>query len=281
MTDDEVQLCDYAVAFIDLLGQKASMPGRHLPADPNDALQLVKNSVGEIIGTQNLFEKFYRSYKSEPRVYSSLTLQMQKELPDMAPGELRWQRFSDGLVVFIPLGDGMIQSPVNSILCMLLAAGSLCFAGLAAKSPIRAGIDVAWGVEYRPKEIYGAALACSYHLESKIAQWPRVVVGAGMIGYLHHYVESATPGAMFQFRKTIASICLGLIEKDTDGHLIVDYLGENFVRISDCAFDQATISRAQDFIKTQLLHWQTKRDEKLAARYEQVQSYFGRKLGTG
>jgi hypothetical protein len=59
----------------------------------------------------------------------------------------------------------MVQSPANSIFGMLMATGCFCLIGLAAKSPLRVGIDVAWGVEYQPRELYGKALVCSYNLK--------------------------------------------------------------------------------------------------------------------
>ena len=173
MPEDKIKLCDYAVAFVDLLGQQAEMPGRHLPADHQEAIKLVKKSVGRIVGMQKNFQKFYNAFSSHTGLYSKLPPDIQVNTPDLAPGELKWQHFSDGLVIYIPLGEGMVQSPANSIFGMLMATGCLCLIGLAAKSPLRVGIDVAWGVEYQPGELYGKALACSYNLESKVAEWPR------------------------------------------------------------------------------------------------------------
>jgi hypothetical protein len=54
----------------------------------------------------------------------------------------------------------MVQSPANSIFGMLMATGSLCLIGLAAKSPLRVGIDVAWGVEYQPGKQRNGILDC-------------------------------------------------------------------------------------------------------------------------
>ena len=175
MTDTKINLCDYAVMFIDLLGQRAEIQGRHLPQDKMAAIALVKKSVGRIVGVQEHFQKFFDEYSSEDGIYSQLPEHLQSNLPDMAPGEMKWQRFSDGFVVYVPLGEGLVKSPVNSIFGMLMAAGMHCMIGLAARSPVRIGIDAAWGVEYRPGELYGAALAYSYDLESRIAQWPRAV----------------------------------------------------------------------------------------------------------
>ncbi len=250
------------------------MPGRHLPPDKTEAVALVKRSVGRIVGVQKLFQKFFDEYSSENGIYSQLPAPLRKELPDMAPGELKWQGFSDGFVVYIPLGEGLVRSPVNSIFGMLMAAGMHCIVGLAAKGPVRIGIDAAWGVEYRPGELYGAALAYSYDLESRIAQWPRAVVGEGLVGYLQHYVNAAGLDLSSQFRKSMAQLCLDLIQPDLDRQQIVHYLGPAFRDASRGTFDRDIVASANKFIESQLSSWRQAGNKKLEHRYHQLANYF-------
>lgn len=273
MSVDTLSLCDYAVAFIDLLGQKASMPDRHLPTDKDEAIAVVKKSVGRIVSTQKLFEQFYSSYSSSPTLYSKLPSAVQNAIPDMAPGQLKWQYFSDGLVVYVPLGSGLVASPVNSIFGLLLASGMLCLVGLAAGSPVRAGIDVAWAVEYRPNELYGSAIAHAYKLESEVAQWPRVVVGEGLVDYLRHYVTAGDNDISSQFRRNMGNICLELLASDVDGNQIIDYLGHRYRKITEKNFDVAVIEKAKKYVEDQLIHWSQVGDEKLLDRYKNVNSY--------
>ena len=277
MSGADIHLCYYAVAFIDLLGQRAAMPGRHLPENEEDAVALVRESVGRIIGTQKSFQKFYDAYtSSDDGIYSYFPPEMQNQVPDMAPGELRWQRFSDGFVIFVPLGKGLVKSPVNSIFGLLMASGLHCMVGLAAKGPVRVGIDVAWGVEYRPNEIYGAALAYSYHLESKVAQWPRVVVGEGLTDFLLHYNNAADNDLSSQFRREMAQLCLSLITTDTDGNQILHYLGPEFRKASQNTFNERIVSDARAFIDSQINHWHAEKNNILVDRYVQVADYIAR-----
>lgn len=271
-----LSICDYAVAFVDLLGQKAEMPGRYLPEDREEAIKLVKQSVGKIVRTQKLFQNFYEGFarSSEQSIYLKFSEDSKSQLPDMAPGSLKWQNFSDGFVIYIPLGNGLVSSPCNSIFAMLLAAGALCCAGLAAKAPVRAGIDVGWAVEYRPNELYGAALAYSYHLESQVAQWPRVVVGEGLIEYLRHYAASTGEDPNTRFRKLMAETCISLLGNDTDGRVIVDYLGEGFANAVRQRLDEKVIGDAQLFVDAQFDHWKLVGDPKLARRYAELKRYF-------
>jgi hypothetical protein len=273
MEDNQLIICDYAVAFIDLLGQRAAMHGRHLPQDREAAIKIVKKSVGRIIDTQKFFEDFYRSYASAETFYSKLPRQIQTVVPDMAPGALRWQYFSDGLVVYVPLGSGMVASPVASLYGLLLASGMLCMIGLAIGGPIRAGIDTGWAVEYRPNELYGAALAQAYTLESDVAQWPRVVVGEGLVAYLKHYASSGDDAPSARFRRWMATTCLDLLAADVDGNHIVDYLGPTYSEITKGVFEKPAIEDARMYVEQQIAHWRQANDMKLVKRYENVKSY--------
>lgn len=274
MEEEKINLCDYAVAFIDLLGQRAEMPGRHLPENIENAVAMVKSSVGKIIGTQNLFQNFYNSYSASTGLYESLPEHIQDQIPDAAPGELKRQVFSDGFVIYIPLGRGAIKSPVNSIFGMLMASGMLCAVGLAAKGPLRIGIDVAWAVEYRPGELYGAALAHAYRLESEVAKWPRVVVGEGLLGYLQYYIDSAGSDMSSQFRREMALLCKGMISNDQDGQDFLHYLGPVFKKAAPAGSGDEIISRAKEYIESQLLLWRNKGNKILEKRYEILKFYY-------
>lgn len=276
MGSDALHVCDYAVAFIDLLGQRAAMPERHLPPNQEEAVALVKKSVGHLISTQKLFQDFYNSVVSTESLYSKLPESVRRSAPDMAHGELKWQHFSDGLVVYIPLGAGLTPSPANSLCGLLLASGMLCLLGLAGGSPIRAGVDAAWAVEYRPHELYGSALAHAYKLESEIAQWPRVVVGEGLVGYLRHYAESGDESMSHQYRREIGNLCLKMLSPDVDGHMIVDYLGQGYRDIAKGPLYDEVLEKAKIFVEQQISHWRATQDEKLLQRYETVRSYLWR-----
>lgn len=266
-------LCDYAVAFIDLLGQKDAMRERNLPADPDEALQLVKRSVGKIVGIQKHFQAYFDAFTSQKSLYESLPNEIQSQLPDFARGELKWQRFSDGFVIFIPLGEGAVKAPANSIFGMLMAAGCHCLTGLAARSPLRVGIDVAWAVEYRPGELYGSAVAHAYELESKVARWPRVVIGDGLVGYLEYYADSRETHLSAKARTAMARTCLEMITPDTDGQNMLHYLGKPFRSAAGSGVNEELIEEALKYTQSQLSHWSDVRNAKLKSRYTEVSAY--------
>ncbi len=254
------------------------MPERHLPPNKDEAVAIVKKSVGRIIGTQKLFENFYNSHTSSDSAYSKFPPILQQAIPDAAPAQLKWQYFSDGLVVYIPLGSGLVASPASSLFELLIASGMLCLLGLAAQSPVRIGIDAAWAVEYRPNELYGSALAHAYKLESEVAQWPRVVVGEGLVGYLQHYATDGDNSISSQIRREMGAICLKLLTIDIDGNHIVDYLGEEYRLVTKGTLDKPTIAQAQLYAENQITHWRNVGDMKLVQRYEFVCSYFSSRM---
>lgn len=280
MSGEKISLCDYAVAFVDLLGQKAEMPGRHLPDDKQEAIALVKRSVGKIVSTQKLFEIFYESYSSGTTIYSQVPREIQDQVPDMAPGELKRQVFSDGFVLYVPLGEGIIRSPVNSLFGLLIASGALCSHGLAANSPVRIGIDVAWAVEYKPGELYGSALAHAYRLESEVARWPRVVVGDGLTDYLQHYAKFPGVDISSQFRRQMATRCREMISEDIDGQQFLHYLGPAFASAVGSGIDGDVIHKAKSFIQFQFEKWEQERNDELAERYRIVGQYY-QQYGSG
>ena len=73
---------------------------------------------------------------------------------------------------------------MRGVYAALTSAASTFLTMLAGRQAIRGGIDVGVAVELRDKELYGPALARAYELESKTANYPRVVLGEELIRYI-------------------------------------------------------------------------------------------------
>lgn len=271
--DETFNLCDYAVAFIDLLGQKSAMPSRHLHDLTKETVKEIKDSVGRIISMQTLFMSFYEAHTNKLTIYNSLPKKVQDSLPDLAPGELKWQPFSDGMMIYIPLGKDMTLSPSNCLYALLCACGMLCLTGLAARSPLRIGIDVAWAIEYRPGELYGSALAHAYELESIVAGWPRVVVGQGLMDYLSWYVDSDDGSLTARYRSAMATTCLTFLSRDENQQDFLDYAGPEFAHLTKGPQSETIHQSALSFATSELSLWKRLGNNKLANRYEMLVSY--------
>lgn len=166
----------------------------------------------------------------------------------------------------------------NYCVSIIVQAGALCFLELSKKQPIRGGIDVAWGVEISPGELYGAALVRTYELESKIAQYPRIVVGRAMYNYLQSQIENDQQDVYAQANKEIAKLCLSLLLEDVDGALMIHYLGNKFQAAVTRALHPEMYQDAREYVVQELEIHRLSGDSKLAFRYAHLLLYFDKYL---
>lgn len=215
---------------------------------------------------------------STPNPDSKLRASLPKELQDswdeMQRTKLTTQRWSDGLVSFACLGDENIKCHLNDVYGLFTLAGSLCFMGLASKRPIRGAIEVAWGVELHPGEIYGAAVARAYELESYVAGYPRIVIGQEMLKFLDLQCQNPKTDPFSQFDRALATRCREMILKDADGHTFLHYLGPAFFHAVTHSAHGELYKKAHQFVVEQLHEHQTAQNSKLAFRYLHLLQYF-------
>jgi hypothetical protein len=274
MTENNFQLCHYAVAFIDLLGQRAELRAHPiLPDDLNEAIALAKRTVGRVRGVHKLFESFWNAHSNAPSLFDQVVREHGPAMSIMRKGELRYQRFSDGLVVFASLAEGQDHSTLNGVYGLLMAAGSLCLCQLAKKQPVRIGIDVGWGVEHNPGELYGAALAHAYELESHVAQWPRAVVGRYLVDYLTKSASVTGESMPDRYRRDIAQECLDTLCQDSDGQVIVDFAGERFRTTREPEKGNEVVQLATQYVDEQIEKWSRGGNAVLSGRYACLKRY--------
>jgi hypothetical protein len=78
-------------------------------------------------------------------------------------------------------------------------------------------------------ELFGAALVKAYELESRCAQYPRLVVGDTLVTYLTELRSSSTAGLQDDVERAIATRLLRSLKRDDfDQRWIVDYAGAMF-----------------------------------------------------
>ena len=234
----DIAAFNYCIGFIDILAQRKALEGQGLlPQFASDDerkafLQTIRNTIGVIRGLQKHADTMVRAMlkarKNSP-FRKALPPELHAEWDEMQRTKVTTQRWSDGIVHFVSLGDTAIKCPLNGVFTILATAGSLCFLGLGLGRPVRGAVDIAWGVELNKGELYGAAVARAYELESEYAQYPRIVIGPRVVEYLQ--VQLANPGEdrYSHFNRSLAQVCLGLLAPDADGLPILHYLGEGFI----------------------------------------------------
>ena len=276
----DIAVYNYCASFIDLLGQKEAFYGQGLlpqfksDEERKEFLQTIRNTIGAVISLQEDADRMLAGLNEmKGRTAVGVPQFVQEE---MRKEKVTKQHWSDGFVSYVCLGDSDIKCPMNGIFSVIVQAGVLCFLGLSKNQPIRGGIDVAWGVEVSPGEFYGAALVRAYELESKIAQYPRIVVGHAMFSYLQSQIDSKPQDMYAQTNKELAELCLSMLLEDVDGALIIHYLGNEFRAAVTKDLHPDMYKDARECVVQELEKHRRSGDSKLAFRYAHLLCYFDR-----
>lgn len=280
---DQWQAKNYCVGFVDLLGQRAALRNQHLVApsvdDPKhlDFIKAIRSSVGAIIKLQEdagaFLEQSSRSFQPPPldseekrAAYEAMRRTHRKE-----------QWWSDGILLYASLAEADGLCPINGVYEIVVTLGCLCLLGLAQRRPIRGAVDVAWGVEIRDGQFYGAALSRAYQLESEVAGYPRIVISADAVEFLNCLAHSDAPHPqdyIGSFNRELGRLCLQFLTTDADGYAIVDYLGVPFQNLITGSCHANLYSKAREFVAEQRELFTRTGDSKLAFRYAFLDAYF-------
>lgn len=279
-TTPNINIANYSVCFIDLLGQKKAMEGQsllpeHGTKEQYDALiKLIKSSVGKISVIHKHAATMLDAIREPRDPPGPLDEEQLRTWRELHTENTVTQRWSDGLMVFACFGGVPTTTQVRSLYMQFCLAGAMCLVGLAGKAPMRGGIDIAWGVELNPGELYGPAVANAYVLESDCARFPRIVVGEHVGAYLRAAVADPAQDINTATSRIYASICLSTLSRDSQGQLFLDYLSEGFEQaVTSSRIDQLW-SSARNFIDEELAVHKSSGDGKLLGRYEALAQYF-------
>jgi hypothetical protein len=282
MNDQEpLKIGNYCVSFVDLLGQRLEyekegrLPDFKSAEEKEQFIKKLRDTIGRIDalqGSSNTFLNAALDYKSPRR--EELQPDLKRTYDEMKKVHLKQQRWSDGLVYFVSLMEGDVKCPMCGVYTVFVATGGLCFLGLASKIPLRGSIDIAWAAELHEGELYGAAVAKAYELESQVAQYPRIVVGPRAVHYLIANINNSSSDIYSKFNRELAKICYGMLAQDCDGYHFVHYLGDVFHQIATKGVHQELYQDSMKFVLEQCKKWRDERNTKLSLRYNQLLSYF-------
>jgi hypothetical protein len=277
----------WCVCFLDLLGQQEAflrsdfVPG---PAD-QEGLQKLIDALRASLGVVDSFRRLAASFGLTVGMPQTLADSPLLELPETLRGEanrlkstrVRELRWSDGIVYYTPLAPSADHSPIFAVQRMLLCAAALELFQLSKGRPIRGGIDVGTGIEAEG-QLFGAALVKAYRLESKVAAYPRVVVGDDFVKFLEVSKTKPTQDLYGKVSAATADELLQLLARDADDRWIVDYLGpkarEQYVEALPRVTEFVTNARA--FVMESRENFKSENNEKLFARYSALARYFDR-----
>lgn len=274
---------NYVVGFVDLLGQRDEFKDQGLlpifksKEEQNAFDDKARKTIGAINELQQSADQFLaaaQKFQSSSSYKQSIPEPMHEAYEDSRKMKWQKQHWSDGLMFFSSLYDVEIKVPMNAVFGIISTLGSLCLLGLARKRPIRGGIEIAWGVELPPGELYGCAVAKAYELESEIAQYPRIVLGPYVLDYLKKMAANTTNSIFDKTNQQLAALCIGMLAEDMDGRIFIDYLGSGFPRLLEKDRHCLLYDGAHKFIEEQLAKHRMEKNTKLMLRYHHLLQYF-------
>lgn len=279
----DIPFQNYVVAVLDILGQGQTLT----------KMQLIEEGIDDKPGFASILDRTYRRVDKLRCLIADLDTglrSMQAGLGEIAScsgrkaefeeitGEsLRFTSFSDLVMVYSPLYGNRAGSSLEVIkrLVSVLAAVQLTI--LAQGVPVRGGIEVGWAGPLASGEIYGAATASAYRLESACAKFPRIVVGRHLISFVDHLREQLQHVGRYQTCASFYKIVKGLIGVDDSGVHFVDFLGDEAFRQFG-PDDLGNVARGQKFVETEHAKFLKAGNDKLASRYAVLRNYYKSRL---
>ncbi len=274
----------YAVAFMDLLGQQDflrnlhSVPNLDNPQEVDTIKKHLENTYGAVTTMRKLFNTSFEAFSKRNTDLSKLTTDQRIKFKELTNNPIKFQSFSDSVVIFMPLRTDTAKLPMRGIFGILGAAATVFTCSLANGHPIRGGIDVGLGMEITENEIYGPALSRAYTLESKIANYPRIIVGNELLRYLEITRDQEPIDETAIVAKKTAEDCIKCLAEDDDGHLFIDYLGEFYRDMFGEIIDVSIIQKAYFHVMDFAAKYQKEKKSKLAFRYTLLRNYFENRL---
>ena len=265
----------YVVGMFDILGQKRSLyelPGAPTPStvQNEDVRTYVRATAGRVLQIRSLFHRHFEfAQKTVERIARSQGATVLQE--QLFKPRLRHWGMSDSYVVAIPPPGHEEFSTVSTLVNvyrMLDVSAAVWLFAMREDLPIRGGIEFGIAVDIGKREVYGHALAEAVRLESKVAQYPRIVVGDGLQFLLNDAVETAAQRSAGEeyMANSLAELCWKCLGKDEDGQLVVDIVrGTSATQIREQMPDVLTAVTSN--VQQQLQRHEGARDTKLVERY--------------
>ena len=274
----------YFVTFVDLLGQRGKL-AQFKENAPKTAEEITAfdRTLAETAGVvRNVRDSIARWLESARNLnedtLARVPSERREEFKNIITPATFQSGFSDSFVVSFPMQAPGIEERLSRARAVfdlwqtLLGLSVYSVESLAQGIPWRGGIDVGLGMRLYPNEIYGPVLASAYQLESKVAEFPRLVVGRGLLDYLTFVEHLPHTEPLDLFASQQAKACRNFIVGSDDGWPMLHILSEAVRRAPTNSIERARV--ASDWIGRQVIeHWKAK-DEKLYRRYSRLNAYF-------
>jgi hypothetical protein len=277
LPDRDLVLKEYFVAVVDILGQSERLRSVRLPVNGDDKAIIIpslKNTYGLVHAFRKTFDRTFRTIATAASAKLKFTPEQAAAFHHLRDFRLVQYGVADSMFIGIPL-DGPGQAA--GVYAALLALAGVFLKFLSLGHILRGAADVGVASDFFPGELYGPAVACAYHLEKGVADYPRVVVGEGLLAVLRRWEASPALDPEAMVAQSMAAACRGLLAADPDGWPVLDYLGEAYQKANSAPGDvdiDELAGQALAKAQTRLRESRATSNPKLVARYVRLLQYF-------
>lgn len=284
MAEDVIHCGWYVTLLVDVLGQReaisllASLP--ETEEQKANYLSAVKDSAGKVDEVRRSISKFFKSFvdASSSIPLNQLTNEQRMQCDILNDHRIGTQMFSDTVIAYSPLSTDAGRVSTHGVYTMVLAAASTLIHCLSDEVALRGGIDVGVAMELHDNDLYGPALMTVDDLEKKVAKWPRIVVGKGLMQFLHQMMRTPCADLVDQMNCKLAETCLSIIAPDVDSVTIIDYLGDAFRRTFGSENQRPIVEDGLAFARREQERFSQKGDYKHTLRYSLLRQYYEERM---
>ena len=276
-------LKNFVVAFLDVQGQQEHLGRLSLLPQGQDELDstiaVLQDTLGVVLDIRKKFNNSIDRYRTV-RICDPNDLP--ENLRHLAQLELDvfYFSFSDSFILAVPLGESdSSHNALAAVRFILSACGSMMLDAFTVGRAVRGGIDLSLGVQLEDGELYGPAVARAYALESKAAEYPRILIGDTLREFLADQASTEPTEPEEDFAKIMAAKSLTKIAEDDDGRMVLDYLGGGFLPPDEHIGKMSDHVRvALGFVRAERERFVRLKNHKLAGRYSWLLRYFNSRI---
>jgi hypothetical protein len=223
----------YFVLLLDIMGQKEQLEKwSQLQPDGSvtaEMMEGIKGALGRVRRLRTDLPQFFTSFtRSAQQCTTALDIPAGRDRErynTMSAPEIKLLHFSDMLIAHAPahLGPGSDWN-VGALHAILASVCTVIPPSLAGEIPLRGAVCIGTGVEAEEIGFYGPALSEAHRLESRVADYPRIVISDPLWEFIQSCPAEQATVAEKKVRMFFGE-CKSLVARDTDGRKIVDYLG--------------------------------------------------------
>lgn len=284
----EFEYSYYIVAIIDLLGVSESLEKiGGFPTNDSEKstfISTLRPSFGRVNNFREHIIRIKDSFTGRPlggRRPRPLSPEEEKIYLKYSNPKVETEFFSDTAILKINLKENDNYSPITSAWNLFIQLELLMISCLSGNWPIRGAVEVGICAELDPHGLFGQAIARAHYLESRIAEYPRIVIGGHFLEFLnsHNHIMEATgiPEAEKRLMLSFSKLIQEFLIEDDDGQIILDYLvATRYGKTANPTFEEIA-KKISINIQKEIECFRKQGNTKLFNRYRKLKNFFQRK----